>query len=154
MSTHVRHHPSGNAIVEIHATEDSWHGHYHFHTTGMTPQQIHEKHASIMAHHRAKSARHEGFNRLDRTVSMPGSGDFLIHALAIDEQGTDVGLIVRVTTPDGSVLNLDRVAPSVADLPSDAEIRTIASDAAAAWLNRKNITLRHVESVRTILGLQ
>lgn len=155
MSATVHQHPEHrSAVVDVHLREDSWHGHYRFSTHGLMAEEISAKHAAIVEHHRAKSERHDGFNRLNRIVAMPGAGDFHIRALAIDERGTDVRMILRVTAPDGSTLNLDRIAPGVGDLPSDAEIRSIVRDAAVAWLNRETASRGHVESVKAVLELQ
>lgn len=150
MNITVHKHPTRNAaVVQVHATDDSWHGHYLFITTGMSPEQIKAEHDRIVAHHGAKSERHAGFNRLDRDVT-----GFHIHGLAIVEQGTDVRLVLRVTTPSGAVLRLDRIAPTVADLPSDVEIAAIVREAATAWLSRESGADGHVEDVKSILGLQ
>jgi hypothetical protein len=150
MSTIVRNYPHRRAaIVEIHATETRWHGHYRFSTEGMSPDAVRSKHDAILVHHQAKSARHEGFNRMDRMID-----GFHVHGLAIVEQGTDVRLILRVTAPDGSILNLDRVAPTVADLPADSQIATIVRDAATVWIGRDDAADEHVADVKRVLGLQ
>lgn len=141
MSTIVHRHPHGRgAVVEVH-------GQYRFLTRGMTDDEIAAKHDSIVAQHAAKSERHDGFNQMERAVD-----GFHIHGLAITEQGTDVRLILRVTTPEGSILKLDRVAPTVADLPSDAEIHTIVRAAAGDWLASQTELDNHVESVKAALG--
>lgn len=145
----IHHHPKGRgAIVDVHLGGDSWHGNYRFVTHGLTPEEIAAKHDAIVEHHRLKSERHAGFNRMDRNIE-----GFHVHGLAIVEQGTDVRLCLRVTTPAGTVLNLDRLAPTVADLPSDADIRRIVEIAASAWRERARESGVHVETVKTALGV-
>jgi hypothetical protein len=154
MSIKVHRHPKhAGAVVEVRMRDDSWHGHYVFSTVGLSDAEIAARHAEIVAHHRAKSERHEGFNALDRAVLVNGVR-FHIHGLALVEQGTDVRLILRVTAPGGHVLKLDRVVSDVSKVPTDAEILDLVRVAAASWLAREREASDHVTGVRKILGLQ
>lgn len=118
----------------------------------MSDDEIRTRRDELAAHHAAKSARHDAFNSLNRTLTVGGQ-EFVIHGLGIDEQGSDVRLIIRVTTPDGSVLRLDVVAPTVAALPSDAQIVATARTAAETWIASRGDVRDHLDSVKQILGV-
>jgi hypothetical protein len=142
----------GHAVVHVSLHDEGAATHAAFITAGMSEDGMRAKVAAIAAHHELKAARHRGFNLLQRFVDVDGLA-FFIHGLAIVEHGTDVRLVLRVRTPDGAMLTLDRMFPTAADVPGDDEIVELVKLSARAWLESRATAAEHFSSVRSALGV-
>jgi len=134
-------------------SRNEWHGEYTFSSRGLTTAEITALRDRIAAHHTEKSKRMTGFQTLWGQAIKVAGADYRLTDCTIrgDEDARAVELTLRVAAPDGTVLYLDSMYPSVAALPSDAEILKIARDAAAARANEKKVAANHAASVEQLL---
>lgn len=125
-------------------------GLYRFYTHGMTPAQVLAKRNEIIKFHNDRAARMANFGAVRLTLSIGGK-QFKITDCSIRRRGTDVELVLRVRTPKGKKIDLSRVYPKIADIPTDPQLVGMARAAATAWLAEDADSARAVTDVRTAL---
>lgn len=117
------------AVVSVNVGDGGWNGHYRIETHGMTDDDVLAEINDVLLHHQAKAARLTGFAGLDRSLKFAGQA-FTIVNLTLAERGTDVELRIRIEDSNGVTVGKEfgGVYPAVSDVPSDAEIRQMATD--------------------------
>lgn len=136
------------SVVDIHTSDGGWNGHYRFVATGMSQQEVAAKQAAMDSHHLAKAARLTGFRSFPQFVN----GAEL--RVSIIEQGqSDVRMVLRLFPASGERISLDRVYATVADIPTDAQIMSMVTDALAERTAATAAVNSHVASMGVALGM-
>jgi hypothetical protein len=128
---------------------------YAFETHDLDDAQIVAKHDEIVSYHAAKCARLRTMSRLPGAVV---GGGYSIIDCTIWEKGEGcILLVLRLALGgklDGEIITADRQFPTIAQLPSDAEILQIAKDAAAVRASLADAASEHAKRISTLLKME